>query len=497
MRLLSQVTFGMDHALVDSSTDFYRNAINVLDSLPPTTLMLGVFGLVFQINGSRRELAEKASALQEEVEKRESINESLQTAVQENTDLLKELTLTNEKLVHVAEEAIQSAAMAEKASNAKSEFLANMSHEIRTPMNGVSGMVAMLLGTELTGKQHEYALTIETSADALLAIVNEILDLSKIETGDLQLESVPFYVEDMLLDAVELMKPRAIAKEISMETVIDQSVPNVVEGDPGRIRQIILNLVGNAIKFTQEGGVTFTASAMVIDDSSFALCMEIKDTGIGIPTDRLNEIFDSFSQADNSTNRKYGGTGLGLAISRQLTQALGGTVEVESEVGRGSVFLVTLPIELPEDMDEAVKTLNRTDKSKIDGSEKFAEVFNVLLAEDNVTNQKVTVAFLEKLGCTSDVAVDGSEAVNMIKEKDYDLVLMDIQMPKMDGYEAARLIRDCETDLRNHDVPIIALTANAMRSDQELCIEAGMNDYLSKPLQIDDLQAVIRRWTSN
>jgi signal transduction histidine kinase/ActR/RegA family two-component response regulator len=487
----------MDHALVDSSTDFYRNAINVLDSLPPTTLMLGVFGLVFQINGSRRELAEKASALQEEVEKRESINESLQTAVQENTDLLKELTLTNEKLVHVAEEAIQSAAMAEKASNAKSEFLANMSHEIRTPMNGVSGMVAMLLGTELTGKQHEYALTIETSADALLAIVNEILDLSKIETGDLQLESVPFYVEDMLLDAVELMKPRAIAKEISMETVIDQSVPNVVEGDPGRIRQIILNLVGNAIKFTQEGGVTFTASAMVIDDSSFALCMEIKDTGIGIPTDRLNEIFDSFSQADNSTNRKYGGTGLGLAISRQLTQALGGTVEVESEVGRGSVFLVTLPIELPEDMDEAVKTLNRTDKSKIDGSEKFAEVFNVLLAEDNVTNQKVTVAFLEKLGCTSDVAVDGSEAVNMIKEKDYDLVLMDIQMPKMDGYEAARLIRDCETDLRNHDVPIIALTANAMRSDQELCIEAGMNDYLSKPLQIDDLQAVIRRWTSN
>jgi signal transduction histidine kinase/ActR/RegA family two-component response regulator len=496
LRFSAEIQLNSGRLLIDSSSPLFTFIVTVFDGLAPITLIIGFFGLVFQISRSRRELAEKADALEKESQKREVINESLQAAIKENTNLFDELTRTNEKLVEVAKEAIRSASSAKQATRAKSDFLARMSHEIRTPMNGVNGMLTLLLESGLNAEQDEYTRIIKTSSDSLLSIVNEILDLSKIETGDLQLESAPFFTQGTLMHAVELMKPRAVAKGLSIESIIEPSVPAILEGDSRRIRQILLNLLGNAIKFSEEGTVTFRASWIYHHSDPPALHLKVSDTGIGIRRDRMEVIFDPFSQADSSTGRKYGGTGLGLSISKQLAQVMGGNIEVDSQVGIGSIFTVTIPIAPPENMAEAIDILNTKDEPALEKADEFKDTITILLAEDNVTNQKVAVAFLDKIGCRSDVAVDGVQALNMVKEKDYDLVLMDVQMPNMDGFEATKRIRADELNIGNREVPIIALTANAMRSDEELCLAAGMNDYLSKPLQIDELTAVIRRWTS-
>jgi signal transduction histidine kinase/CheY-like chemotaxis protein len=488
-RVLTDVPTGTGGYLLERDSALYDNSTIIYESLFPVAMLLGFFGLILQLNSSRREL-------KEEVDQNRGVNRSLQNALQDNSKLLDKLSTANEELKKAAEKALKSAKSADQSSKAKSEFLSNMSHEIRTPMNGVSGMTTMLLDTGLTEKQRDYVNTIKSSADSLLDIVNEILDLSKIETGDLQLESVPFDIAEIVLNAVDLFTPRADEKGIIVKTKLDPSLPQKVFGDPGRIRQIVVNLVGNAVKFTDKGGVKVSVTPVRLNHESLTIRLTVRDTGIGIPDDRLGLIFDSFSQGDNSTSRKYGGTGLGLAISRRLAGAMGGTIDVKSKVDSGSTFVLNLTLGVAEGIRTPTDFYPQGNGIEKRNGEETDRPLKILLAEDNITNQKVTVAFLEKLGYQSDVALDGLETLRMLKENEYDLILMDIQMPNMDGYEAVKIIRDSKSDVPNHEIPIVALTANAMKIDQIHCIEAGMNDYLSKPLQIHALETAILRWTS-
>ena len=415
----------------------------------------------------------------------------------------KELEVTNERLNQMIEQAMRATHAADNANRAKSDFLATISHEIRTPLNGIIGFVELLDETKLSEEQDDFLIRIKSSSEALMSLINDVLDFSKVESGHLNLELRDFSILPMINSLNSMFLSQATEKGLSLKISVDESVPRKIRGDETRLRQILLNLLSNAIKFTKSGDVFLHVSTHSIDSecNSVELEFEVRDTGIGMSPEEISRLFMPFSQGDSSTTRKYGGTGLGLAICKSLSEAMGGKVWATSVLREGSSFFSRVRVDIVEMRDadalssesENAKVISSgTINNKVE-SDKPADSLplKIAVAEDNMANQRVIMIMLRRLGWESEFAENGRELLDLVRNKDYDLIFMDVQMPLMDGLEATRRLRAGDAGEGLKDVKIIALTANALSGDEARCLESGMNAYMTKPLKLRTLKQAI------
>ncbi len=395
------------------------------------------------------------------------------------------LELASREQQQAMSQLIQTREEAERANKAKSDFLAMMSHELRTPMNGVLGMLQLLETTEMTREQSEYAALASESTEHLLKVINDILDFSRIERSALELEHIPFNLSELIGSSAQAFQHTALQRGLDLRLRIPPGMESLqVKGDPTRIRQILVNLIGNALKFTEQGSVTVESQWQALDHELLWFTCSVRDSGIGINPASLESMFDAFQQADSSISRRYGGTGLGLPIARTLAERMGGTLRAQSEEGRGSVFTLEIPLAL---FQQSLPVL----APRVSTTVHQGEGRNVLLVEDNPVNQTVIQAMLRSLGFSVSIVTDGVQAVRSAESLIFEAILMDCRLPLVDGYEATRQIRQLPGCA---DLPIIALTANALQGDREACLAAGMNDYLAKPFKRADLQQILQRW---